>query len=157
MRMLNQSAEYALRVVVQLADLPPEGSSRASELAKVLRVPANYLSKILHQLAVAGILTSRRGRSGGFRLARAPDQLPLAEVIAAFDDVGSERSCLLGQSVCSDRRPCKAHHVWQPLAASISDFLAQTTVADLQVREVVAAGNPARARRRTRKVSAADK
>lgn len=130
--MLNQSAEYALQVVVRLAELPPERATRAVELAEELGIPANYLSKILHQLAAEGILSSRRGRGGGFRLARPASRLRLADVIAPFDDLGSQKSCVLGQSVCSDGRPCKAHHLWRPLAASISSFLAKTTVADLE-------------------------
>ncbi len=130
--MLNQSAEYALRVVVHLAGLQPERASRAAELAEELGIPANYLSKVLHQLAAEGILSSRRGRGGGFRLARPAARLRLADVIAPFDDLGSQKTCVLGQSVCSDGRPCKAHHLWRPLSASISSFLAKTTVADLE-------------------------
>lgn len=129
--MLNQTSEYALRVVALIASRPPEEPSHATELAATLDVPANYLSKILHQLAAAGILASRRGRHGGFVLAKPAARLRLATVIAPFEDVAAYRTCLLGHSVCNDRVACVAHHRWKPIAESILRFLADTTVESL--------------------------
>lgn len=128
--MLNQTAEYALRVVVHLAELPPNESARAATLAATLDVPANYLSKILHQLATEGILRSRRGRNGGFRLARPAVRLSLARVIAPFDTIGHRR-CVLGRPSCKDADPCQAHAKWRPVSTSLTEFLTRTTVADL--------------------------
>ncbi len=129
--MLNQTSEYALRVVALIASRPPEEPSHATELAATLDVPANYLSKILHQLAGAGVLASRRGRHGGFVLAKPATRLRLATVIAPFEDVAAYRTCLLGQSACNDRVACVAHHRWKPIAESILRFLADTTVESL--------------------------
>ena len=70
-------------------------------------VPADYLSKTLHGLARAGVVSSTRGKRGGFVLARAPHRITLAEVVAPFQDMG-ERTCLLGRPACSDARPCPA-------------------------------------------------
>lgn len=146
--MLTQTAEYALRVVIHLAGLAPEGSARAGELAAELDIPANYLSKILHHLAAEGILTSQRGRHGGFRLARPASRLRVAAVVAPFDDLERFRSCLLGATVCSERTACEAHQRWKPLAAGMLGFLERTTVDEMVRESPAAVGRRRRARLR---------
>lgn len=129
--MLNQTAEYALRTAVYLTEQWEHGPVIASDLAAKLDIPANYLSKILHQLAKDGLLTSQRGKLGGFKLARPPEEITLTEVIAAFDPVDEQRRCLLGRPVCSDRTPCRAHNRWREHAAGFAKFFHETTLAML--------------------------
>ncbi len=129
--MLNQTAEYALRAVVHLAGLAPDARAQAADLARALDVPANYLSKILHQLAATGVLESQRGRHGGFRLARAADRLTLERVVRPFGAVNTRSTCVLGQRVCSDRTACAAHERWKPIKEATNAFLRETTVAQL--------------------------
>jgi Rrf2 family protein len=133
---LNQSAEYAVRVCVRLARLDPEASAQASDLAAELDIPANYLSKLLHQLAAAGILQSRRGRGGGFRLQGPPDELTLAAVVAPFDSPARYRQCLLGGKKCSAMTACEAHDAWKPIAERTLAFLSETTLAQMAGRDV---------------------
>jgi Rrf2 family protein len=128
--MLSQTAQYALRTVVEMARLPAGEPAAAADLADRLGVPGNYLSKTLHQLARARVVTSTRGKHGGFVLARPARRIRLAEVVAPFQDVG-ERSCLLGRPACSDARPCPAHARWKGIAEQVATFFARTTVADL--------------------------
>lgn len=129
--MLSQSSEYALRAVALLASREDAPPSHAKELARTLGVPANYLSKILHQLALAGVLASRRGRQGGFALLTPASRLRLVTVVEPFEDLGQYRSCLLGRTVCGARNPCRAHALWQPVASAALTFLTQTTVEQL--------------------------
>jgi Rrf2 family protein len=128
--MLSQTSQYALRTVLHLARLPRGERGAAPELARAVGVPANYLSKALHQLARAGVVASTRGKGGGFVLARPAGRISLAEVVAPFQAVG-ERTCLLGRPSCSDARPCPAHAHWKRVAEQVADFFARTTVADL--------------------------
>lgn len=124
---LNQTAEYALRVAVHLASKDPEKLWRAAELAEHLNIPANYLSKILHQLTRAELLESRRGRDGGFRLARPAHEITLADVAGPFDHHATRRpGCLLGVGNCDNRNPCALHHRWRPLSDSVTAFFAET-------------------------------
>lgn len=129
--MLNHTAEYVLRIAVYLTEHRDRGPVKASELATALSIPQNYLSKILHQLARDGLLVSLRGRAGGFRLARAPEHITLAEMVRGFDSVGEGRRCLLGKSECSDLTPCAAHDRWRELAAGHARFFHETTLAML--------------------------
>jgi len=66
--MLSQTAEYALRAVLFLADRPNGQPVRVEEIGGVLGMPSAYLSKILNTLVRARILTSLRGRHGGVRV-----------------------------------------------------------------------------------------
>ena len=145
--MLNQTAEYALRTAVYLAEQRDRGPVAAGELASQLGIPQNYLSKILHQLARDGLLVSQRGKTGGFRLARNPELITLAQVVAGFDPVDARRGCLLGRPVCSDRTPCQAHDRWKEFSVGYASFFHQTTLAMLAQAE---APPTARTRRKGR-------
>lgn len=129
--MLSQTAEYALRAVLYLADREDAGPASVDELAERLEVPRNYLSKILHRLAREGVLVSARGKGGGFRLAGDPHGLSLLQVVGPFDTMTGERRCLLGRPQCSDRSPCPAHNQWRAVSELVSTFFRERTVGDL--------------------------
>lgn len=129
--MLSQTAEYALRAVLTIAAEPGGGSVGAARLASLLDIPQNYLAKTLHQLARAGVLESTRGKLGGFRLARAPDRIPLLDIVALFDNIVGRRTCLMGRPVCSDQNGCAAHERWKAVSEATADFFSSTTVASL--------------------------
>jgi Rrf2 family protein len=137
--MLSQTAEYALRAVLYLADRADDRAAPVDELAARLGAPRNYLSKTLHRLAREGVLESTRGKGGGFRLGMPPDDLPLLRVIAPFDAMSGTRRCLLGRSQCSDRNPCPAHHHWRAVSEQVTAFFRDRTVGDL-LREPGAPG-----------------
>ena len=129
--MLSQTAEYALRTVLYLADRGADRLVGADELATALHLPRNYLSKTLHRLTRERILASARGKGGGFRLAIDPARLTLLQVIEPFDAISAERRCLLGRPACDDRHPCPAHHRWKAVSTRVADFFRGTTVAEL--------------------------
>jgi Rrf2 family protein len=140
---LSHTAEYALRAVLYLADRSDSHPASVDEIAEHLGVPRNYLSKILHRLARDGVLTSARGKGGGFRLAGDPDRLTLLEVIVPFDEMTGERRCLLGRDQCSDRNPCPAHHQWRSVSDRLSTFFRERTVGELVRGAGDQAGAPA--------------
>ena len=128
---LSQTAVYALRAVLHLAEVEGEEPVRVDDIAEALDVPRNYLSKILHVLAREGVLTSTRGPHGGFRLGRPPSQLRLATVIGPFDEITTASDCLLGRERCSDANPCAAHSRWKSASRQVRTFLDGTTIEDL--------------------------
>jgi Rrf2 family protein len=129
--MLSQTAEYALRAVLYLAQQSEPRPVRVGEMAQALRLPQNYLSKTLHLLARAGVLASTRGKTGGFTLAMPAERLRLFAVIAPFDRLEARRRCLLGRPQCSDRTACAAHTQWKEVADTVVTFFRETSVADL--------------------------
>ena len=83
--MLSQKARYALRAMVELAREPGLGQLTASELAVRADAPRKFLEAILLELARRGVVVSRRGKFGGYALARAPAAISFAEVIRVID------------------------------------------------------------------------
>ncbi len=133
--MLSKTDQYALRAVLCLAQQPAGSRLGAGYVANRLGLPANYLSKILHTLARAGVLVSERGPRGGFGLARPAEDLSLAEVIEPFNSLVQRRSCLLGREKCSDESPCRLHERWRSASDPVIEFFTRTAIADL-IKEV---------------------
>lgn len=133
---LSQTAEYALRAALYMAEHGDAEPYRVTTLAEALRIPQNYLSKTMHTLARSGILTSARGKHGGFRLARPASEIPLLEVIRPFDQLEARRQCLLGRPTCSDATPCAAHARWKEVADTTAAFFRDTTLADIIAPEL---------------------
>lgn len=129
--MLSQSGEYALRAVLYIAGHEAAGPVRVIEIAEALSVPRNYLSKILHQLARAGVLGSTRGPRGGFELVGSPEEITLSRVVSPVDPSSDRIECLLGQPRCSDERPCAAHERWRAVSEVVWTFFNETTLSDL--------------------------
>jgi Rrf2 family protein len=83
--MLSQKARYALRALVELARDPDQGQLTASELAVRADAPRKFLEAILLELARRGVVVSRRGKFGGYALARDAGSISFAEVIRVID------------------------------------------------------------------------
>ena len=77
---LKSYTDYALRVLMHLAARPDRHAS-ISEIARTYRISHNHLMKVVHDLRKAGFLSSVRGRSGGMRLARPPEQISVGDVV----------------------------------------------------------------------------
>lgn len=130
--MLSRTARYALRAAVHIAERQEEAPLSVQDLARELDIPRNYLSKTLHRLAQAGVLTSTRGPGGGFRLNRPPEEVALQEVVAGVEPVeAAEARCLLGRVRCSEDDPCAAHGRWCAVREQVEAFFGETTLADL--------------------------
>lgn len=125
---LSSTAQQAIHAVLCVARGGGE-PLRVDGIAAATGFPRNYLSKTLHVLSRAGVLTSERGPRGGFRLAHAPERLTLAVIIAPFSRPG--RRCLLGRPTCGDRNPCVAHAHWSEVASTIEQYFSTTTIATL--------------------------
>ena len=147
--MLSQTAEYALRAVLYLAEQPHGRPVRVDEIGDALGIPANYLSKTLAALVRSRVLGSLRGPHGGFRLVVAPEDLPLMHVVAPFDDIGARRHCLLGNAECSDHASCSAHRAWKETSEQVERFFRSTTVADIRRKRAAPVKTPSSRSRRT--------
>ena len=128
--MLTQTADYALRALIYLAHSPEDGYHQTRELAKALSVPSNYLGKILQLLAHKQIVESQRGRNGGFRLARLPEQVRLFDVLEAIDAIPTDHECPL---LTGGRQAelCTLHRRFAAMTAAYVKFLRETTIRDV--------------------------
>ncbi len=124
--MISQTSEYALRAVVYIASVGG-GPAIAQEISAATRVPHGYLSKVLRQLARAGILAAQRGIGGGFMLARQPEDISITDILRAVDS-GMERirKCPLG--IDSHRNLCELHHTLDQVIATVEKAFAEVTI-----------------------------
>lgn len=129
--MLNQSAEYALRAVLYMANAGAGRAYKATEIAAALDLPATYLSKIMHTLVRERVLRSVRGPTGGYSLAVAAARLPVVQIVAPFQPIEQSDRCLMGDRACDHTDPCAAHQRWGAMKAHFTSFLQKTTVAEM--------------------------
>ncbi|HUM11413.1 MAG TPA: Rrf2 family transcriptional regulator [Myxococcaceae bacterium] len=127
---LSQTAQYALRALTVLTALGPGATARTRDLAGPARVPNDYLSKIMRKLVEAKLLVSERGHHGGFRLARPPGDITLAEILEAVDEGIDLKECAFGFSRCDARNPCPLHPVYSELSESVKAWAQRSTLAD---------------------------
>lgn len=93
--MFSSTAEYALRAVVYLAT-NRDVMWNSQAIADATKVSPKYISKILNDLVGAGLVTSQRGRNGGFVLAREPASISVLDVVNAVDPIRRIETCPLG-------------------------------------------------------------
>ena len=127
--MISQSAEYALRAVVCLAE-DPDSRMSTTRIAEATKVPPGYLSKVLQALGRSGLVASVPGRIGGFRLSRSPAAMTVLDVVHAVDAVQRITTCPLGLRA-HGKKLCPLHRRLDEAAAAVEKAFAATTIAEL--------------------------
>jgi Rrf2 family protein len=126
---ISQTAEYALRAMVWLADRPDEAQV-TSQIADHTRVPAGYLSKVLQSLGRAGLVHAQRGLGGGWALTRPPDEVSILDVLNAVDPPRRITTCPLGLRA-HGKTLCPLHRKLDDALALVEDVFRSTTLADV--------------------------
>lgn len=129
---LSVKVVYACRVLAQIARLHGTGElAHGESLAKLEAVPPNYLAQILSELREGGLITSRRGKTGGYALARPPEEISLYDILVLVEgDILELPSDAKGQS---GRR---VHRTWREVRAAIAAECKSHTLDKLVSREV---------------------
>ena len=124
---LSVKTDYAARAVLSLASLPREGSARkVEELAETVGTSANYLVQILIDLKSAGLVDSVRGKHGGYRLSKAPEEITLGMVWRA-----SEGTILDVPAIADDDCSPGLREAWESVSASLTETAEQMTFAQI--------------------------
>ncbi len=130
MDIIRRHTDYAIRTLLCLAEEDGEILT-GQRLAESCDVPTSFAYKILRKLAEAGIVDSRRGRPGGFRLSRRPEDISLREVVEAVQGSVSVGRCVQDPGACDRSRGCPVSPKWDELQRRIVGFLEGTTIADI--------------------------
>jgi len=131
---LTRAADYAVRVMVHLATLPPESRAFLPDLAEATGAPESFLSKVMQALARAGLIASRRGKLGGFAILPRGRDATMREVIEAIEGPIRLNVCLNGGKDCERKSWCPAHPVWARAQRAMIDVLMSVTVSALALR-----------------------
>src|SRR5208337_4232674 len=138
--MISQTAEYALRAVVVLGRQPGRPMT-TQDVARVSRVPADYLSKVLQALGRAGLVEARRGLRGGYVLTRPLDELTVYDVIQAVDPLKRIHECPLRLQAHAQRL-CSLHQKLDDAVALLENCFKQTTIGSLLKDQAAAEPGP---------------
>mgnify|MGYP000879180062 CR=1 FL=1 len=126
---ISDAAALALHTMAILARAPDRLIS-THEIAEMLDLSENHLAKVRQQLAKAGLVDAVRGPSGGFRLAKPPEEITLMEVYEAIEGPFHPSDCLLGRPAC-DGRKCVLGGLVQSVNGQVRQYLTETTLAQL--------------------------
>jgi Rrf2 family protein len=135
--MLSSKAKYALRAALVLAEEAPGGRWTSSfEIAARESIPHKFLEAILVQLRDHGLIDSRRGPSGGHRLAVPAEELSVAEILRIMDGPIALTPCASRTQFracddCVDVRSCRIRHLMQRVRDASAAVLEGCSVADL--------------------------
>jgi Rrf2 family protein len=131
---LTRASDYAVRVLVYLATLPELKRVLLPDLAVVTEAPESFLSKVLQSLAHAQLISSRRGKLGGFAILPQGREATMLQIIEAIDGPICLNVCLNGGKDCNRKSTCPAHPVWARAQRAMLDVLISATVASLAAK-----------------------
>jgi Rrf2 family transcriptional regulator, iron-sulfur cluster assembly transcription factor len=128
----SKKCEYGMQAVLYLAAREKGTLVSADEISKVLKIPREFVSKILQSLRDSGLISSSKGKSGGFSLAKPASRIKLIDVVAAIDGLDIFDSCVLGFPECSPTHPCPVHNTWGSLRTQTYNMLTSETIDKLK-------------------------
>jgi Rrf2 family protein len=133
----SKACELGLQAVLFLSIKKEKLIFNAEEISKELKVPKEFVSKVLQILTNSGIVGSKKGKSGGFYLAKSPAQIKLIDIVEAIDGLDIFRSCVLGFPGCSHEKPCPVHDKWGRLRDDAYKMLSDETLEQLKEKTIL--------------------
>ena len=127
---VSKLTDYATVVLAAMAEAPAHLHA-ASGLAERTRLEMPTVSKLLKQLAAAGLIESRRGVNGGYRLLRAPVAITVLEIYEAMEGKLAMTDCAEHPGACQRESHCQVQQQWRRISSVIARAMADMTLADL--------------------------
>jgi len=132
---LSLRSEYALRALLVLGLNYDQPLLRIRTIAEEQNIPKRFLEQILNELKSAGFVQSKRGVSGGYRLARRPEQITLAAVMRHIEGALAPVSCVsqryYEKCSCPDELRCAIRSVMKEIHETVVQIAERATIADL--------------------------
>jgi len=132
---LSLRGEYALRALLVLGLNYEQGLLSIQTISKEQNLPKKFLEQILNDLKSAGILQSKRGVSGGYRLARRPEEISLASVVRHIEGALAPVSCVserfYERCSCPDESRCAIRSVMKEVRDAVVKVAERVTIAEL--------------------------
>ena len=128
---LSKKADYALIAVRHLATHRGDASQSASDIAEAYGISAPLLAKVLQRLAKNGLVSARHGSSGGYQLARNPNDISALDVINAVDGPVVITSCVTNHGNCDQSSTCTVREPLRRVNESIAQVLRSVTISQM--------------------------
>ena len=126
---LTSKGRYAVTAILDLAFHSGAGPVSLSEISKRQNISLSYIEQLFTRLRKQQIVCSTRGPGGGYSLQRPADQIAVADVISAVDEIVTTGCASEGS--CDDGEQCLAHELWVELSQQIHEFLDGISIQDL--------------------------
>ncbi len=128
----SKKCELSLQAVLFLSTKREQVIFNSQEISEELKVPKEFVSKMLQTLTDSGIVGSKKGKNGGFYLARHPNKIKLIEIVEAIDGLSVFNNCVLGFPDCSCENPCPVHDKWDKIRSEAFKMLNEETIEQFQ-------------------------
>ena len=132
----SKSCELGIQAVLFLSIKKEKVIFNAEEISSELKVPKEFVSKVLQILTNSGIVGSKKGKSGGFYLAKNPANIRLIDIVEAIDGLEVFKTCVLGFPGCSSEKPCPVHDKWGKLREDAYKMLSEETLEQLKEKTI---------------------
>ena len=130
--MISTRGRYALRVMIDLAEHGGDAYVPLQAVARRQGVSKKYLEIIVKALVNGGLVTGASGRSGGYRLCRAPAEISVWEILELTEGSMAAVSCLeKGAGECPRSGECRTQPMWEEYDRMVRDFFRRKTLAEL--------------------------
>lgn len=140
--MLTKKGKYGIKALLHLAQLQPGHLAFVADVASTNNIPKKFLDAILGELRNAGFVQSRKGKGGGYRLARAADEIMVGHVVRVLDGPLAPISCAsrTRYEACEDcdEATCHVRHMMLEVRQAIADVLDARSLASLRDSTLVA-------------------
>ena len=134
--MISTKGRYALRVLVDMAEHQAGGYVPLKEIAERQEISEKYLESIVKTLVKEQILEGLRGKGGGYRLRKEPDQYTVGQILRVMEGSLAPVACLEeGSAPCARVANCRTLALWSGLNDLIRDYLDRFTIADLMKKD----------------------
>ena len=130
---ITHQADYAIRTMYYLARLSPDQKASTRQIAREYQIPASFLTKIISQLSVAGLIRTARGASGGISLSQPPEKITMLDVLVAIDGPVALNECLNNSESCTFSQNCVLHRFWSDASEELVGRLRSMTFDKLAV------------------------
>ena len=130
--LISTKGRYALRVMIDLAEHQADGFIPLKVIAQRQQISEKYLESIIKLLVKAKLLTGVRGKGGGYRLEKVPEQYTVESILRVTESSMAPVSCLEpGSDVCPRSAECRTLSMWRGLDQLITEYFENITLADL--------------------------
>ena len=130
--LISTKGRYALRVMIDLSEHQSDGFIPLKVIAERQGISEKYLESIIKLLVKAQLLNGLRGKGGGYKLTKSPDQYTVGAILRLTEDSLAPVACLeSGALPCDRMAECRTISMWQELDKLINNYLDSITIADL--------------------------
>ncbi len=128
---LSQRADYAMRMMVDLACMSNDQRTTIGEIAQRQDVPEPFMAKIASQAAVAGLMVTQRGTGGGLALGQPADSITMLQIVEAIDGPLAFNRCTFEPSRCPRSNKCAVHPIWEKAQQQVKELLSNTLLSEI--------------------------